>query len=119
MAYVAELQISQLYQGLPRQQRKRVAQTVYDYVAALEKAINTILAPTVGWSKSQGQYLATDEVIPLYGVGSTAKEALEEYRSVVVEYYESLEEDEAELSQHLKEQLTILRQIFSRLEEGK
>jgi hypothetical protein len=39
-----------------------------------------------------------------------------DYRSVVVEYHESLEEDAEELGRVLQEQLELLRQIFSLLE---
>lgn len=41
---------------------------------------------------------------------------MEDYRSVVIEYYEGLEEDADELDSALKKQLEILRQIFAHAE---
>ena len=117
MVFLTEQQqLLNLYQILPTQQRQQIVRKAQDYVLALDRAINAVLAPTVRWDEAQGQYVALDDVIPLYGVGSTVKEALDEYRSVVVEYYESLEENEAQLSDWLKEQFVTLRQIFARLE---
>lgn len=62
--------------------------------------------------------MAVDAVIPLYGVGATPDEAMTDYRSVVVEYYEGLEEDVDELGQALQEQLALLRQVFAQVDQG-
>lgn len=117
MAFLTEQQqLLNLYQILPTQQRLQIVRKAQDYVLALDRAINAVLAPTVKWDESQEQYVALDDVIPLYRVGSTAKESIDEYKSVVIEYYESLEENETQLSDWLKEQFLTLRQIFARLE---
>ena len=103
-------QLSRYYEYLPAQRRLKIIEQARDYVTELDQAIGRVLSPTVG--PSGDHYLAMDNVIPLYGVGPTAREAMDDYRSVAVEYYESLEEDAAELGEPLQHQLDILRQIF-------
>lgn len=103
------------YTSLPIRQRKRLEEKAQAYVQALDQAIAQVLSPTIG--RSEGQFLITDEVIPLYGVGLSPEEAMADYRSVVVEYYESLVEDADELGHALRKQLELLRQVFSLLEK--
>lgn len=103
------------YKSLPVRQRRRLEEKAQAYIQALDQAIAEVLSPTIG--RSQGQFLVTDEVIPLYGVGPSPEEAMADYRSVVVEYYESLEEDAEELGRALREQLELLRQAFSLLDK--
>jgi hypothetical protein len=103
------------YTSLPVKQRKRLEEEAQAYIQALDQAIAQVLSPTIG--RSEGQFLVTDEIIPLYGVGPSPEEAMADYRSVVVEYYESLEEDADELGQALQKQLELLRQVFSLLEK--
>jgi isopenicillin N synthase-like dioxygenase len=50
----------------------------------------------------------------MYGVGPTVEEAMDDYRSALVEYYETLEEDANRLAKHLREQLELLRRVFTR-----
>ncbi len=104
-------QLSRYYEYLPAQRRLKIIEQAKDYVAELDQAIGRVLSPTVG--PSGDHYLAMDNVIPLYGVGPTAREAMDDYRSVVVEYYESLEEGKSDLAEHLQEQLSLLRKIFA------
>ncbi len=104
------------YTSLPVKQRKRLEEEAQAYIQALDQAIAQVLSPTIG--RSEGQFLVTDEIIPLYGVGPSPEEAMADYRSVVVEYYESLEEDADELGQALQKQLELLRQVFSLLEKA-
>ena len=103
------------YMSLPVKQRKHLERKAQSYIQALDQAIIQVLSPAIG--KSDDQFLVTDDVIPLYGVGVSPEEAMADYRSVVVEYYESLEEDAEELEQALREQLRLLRQVFSLLEK--
>jgi len=102
--------------ALPMRQQKRLADEARTYYQALDRAIGRILAPSVG--RTGDQFMAVDEVIPLYGVGATPDEAIADYRSVVVEYYESLEEDVDELGQALQGQLAVLRQVFGQVDQG-
>jgi len=105
-------QWSRYYDSLPRRRQWQMIQQARDYVAELDRSITHILRPTV--ARSGDHYLAMDDIIPLYGVGPTAQEAIDDYRSVAVEYYESLEEDAAELAEPLQQQLATLRQVFAK-----
>ena len=102
--------------ALPMRQQNRLADEARQYSQALDRAIGRILAPSVG--RTGDQFMAADEVIPLYGVGATPEEAMIDYRSVVVEYYEGLEEDVDELGQALQGQLALLRQVFAQVDQG-
>jgi hypothetical protein len=99
-----------MYVSLPANQQKRLVEKAQVYIQALDRAIARVLSPTIG--RPEGQFLVTDDVIPLYGVGSSPEEAMADYRSVVVEYYESLEADAKELGPALVKQLALLRQVF-------
>ncbi len=103
------------YTSLPVKQQRRLEEKAQAYIQALDQAIAQVLSPTIG--RSEDQFLVTDDVIPLYGVGLSPEGAMADYRSVVVEYYESLEEDAEELGRALQEQLELLRQVFSLLEK--
>ena len=116
MRVLAVRSFADLYQSLPAGQQKRLEEKAQACVNMLDQALTRVLSPTVG--RSEGQFLVTDEEIPLYGVGSTPEEAMADYRSVVVEYYESLEEDAEELGHSLRKQLHLLRQVFSLVEEA-
>jgi len=104
------------YTSLPVKQQKRLEEKAQTYIEALDQAIAQVLSPTIG--RSESQFLVTDEVIPLYGVGPSPEEAMADYRSVVVEYYESLEDDVEELGHTLQKQLELLHQVFSLLEKA-
>ena len=101
--------------ALPVKQRQQLARKAEFYRKVLDKAIASILAPSIG--RADDQFLVADAVIPLYGVGSTPQEAMEDYRSVVVEYYEGLEAEADELAPILRSQLDVLRQVFEPLEK--
>ncbi len=101
----------EIYASLPSWQQKDLEDRAQSYLAALDQAIVTVLAPTIG--KNHEQYMVTDDVIPLYGVGTTPQEAMADYRSVVVEYYESLEQDAQELAPPLSRQLELLRRVMA------
>ena len=103
-----------VYAALPARQQGQLKEKAQSYIRALDQAIARVLSPTAG--KADSQFFVTDEVIPLYGVGDTPQEAMDDYRSVVVEYYESLEEDCAKLGTSLQKQLEVLGRIFSTLE---
>ena len=107
--------LATLYGSLPRQRRHSLLMQAEEYVAFLDKAIAQYLAPEV--DRDGENYLVIDEVIPLYGVGPTVEEAMEDYRSALVEYYEMLEEDADRLAKHLREQLELLRRVFALSEE--
>jgi isopenicillin N synthase-like dioxygenase len=106
-----EQRLSTLYGSLPRQQRHSLLRQAEEYVASLDKAIAQYLAPDV--DRDGENYLVTDEIIPIYGVGPTVEEAMDDYRSALVEYYDTLEEDADRLAKHLREQLELLRRVFA------
>ena len=106
-----------LVEALPSRQRQSLVQEAQTYITALDRAIAAVLAPTVG--RADDRYLVADDLVPLYGVGVTAREAMADYRSVVVEYYEDLEASAAELTNPLREQLDLLRRIFTAIEKGR
>ena len=54
-------------------------------------------------------FIITDHEINMYGVGNTEEEAAEDYKSVVVEYFESLSASEKVLGENLKRHLYYLR----------
>jgi isopenicillin N synthase-like dioxygenase len=110
-----EQRLSTLYDSLPHQRRHSLLMQAEEYVASLDKAIAHYLAPDV--DRDGENYLVTDEIIPLYGVGPTVEEAIDDYRSALVEYYDALEEDADRLAKHLREQLELLRQVFASSEE--
>jgi len=101
---------STVYADLPAQQRRRIERQIGGYVKALAQAIDAVLEPTLG--RSGSGYVASDETIPLYGVGATPGEAMQDYRSVVVEYYEGLEADADMLGEEQRRQLAVLRRVF-------
>lgn len=103
--------ISDIFRDLPSRAQQRLAEEAWRYQQALDQAIGSVLAPTIG--RSGDEFIVVDEVVPLYGVGATPQEAMEDYRSVVVEYYESLEEDADELGPSLRNQLDVLRRVFA------
>jgi len=104
-------QLSALYGSLPRERRHLLIKQAQEYLESLDKAIARYLSPTV--DRDGDDYLITDEVIPMYGVGPTVEEAMDDYRSALVEYYDSLEEDADRLSEHLQEHLRLLRKVFA------
>ena len=55
------------------------------------------------------QFLVTDCEINMYGVGDTVEDAVEDYKSVVLEYSELLEKRAERLSEHLMRHLRYLR----------
>ena len=113
---VAVQSFENLYAALPVTQMQHLEEQAQAYIKALDQAIAQVLSPTVG--KADNQLLMTDEVIPLYGVGPTPGAAMADYRSVVVEYYESLAEDAEMLGRALRKQLELLRQVFVLAEQG-
>jgi len=110
-----EQRLSALYSSLPHQRRRSFLMQAEEYVASLDKAIAQYLAPDV--DRDGENYLVTDEIIPLYGVGPTVEEAIDDYRSALVEYYDTLEEDADRLAKRLREQLELLCQVFASSEE--
>jgi len=106
--------LSTLYSSLPPKDRQRLLRQAEDRAASLDRAIAQHI-PTV-IERDGDHYLVSDEVVNMYGIGETVEEAMADYRSMLVEYYESLLEDADRLSAHLRAHLELLRQIFS--EEG-
>jgi prevent-host-death family protein len=58
-------------------------------------------------------YFVSDEVLNLYGVGDSAKEAKEDYWTAVQEYYADLSANADSLVAYLKEHLDFLRRVFA------
>lgn len=103
-----------IYATLPAGAQVRLQAEATQVQSALDRAIMAILQPTV--ARSTDSFLVRDEIIPLYGIGQTPQAAMDDYRSVVVEYYESLEADADRIAESLQVQLGILRRIFALLE---
>ncbi|HNS45183.1 MAG TPA: hypothetical protein PKH37_08155 [Alphaproteobacteria bacterium] len=61
-----------------------------------------------------GGYLVSDERVCVYGMGETKSEALDEYKSMLVDLFEELRSSEKVLSPRLLEQLKHLRSIIKR-----
>jgi predicted RNase H-like HicB family nuclease len=60
-----------------------------------------------------GYFVISDNEINMYGVGDTVAEAEEDYKSIVLSYFEDLEENESKLDGHLKGHLDYLREKLS------
>lgn len=103
-----------IYATLPAGVQVRLQAEATQVQSALDRAIMAILQPTV--ARSADSFLVRDEIIPLYGIGQTPQAAMDDYRSVVVEYYESLEADADQIAESLQVQLGILRRVFALLE---
>ena len=103
-----------IYATSPAGAQVRLQAEATQVQSALDRAIMAILQPTV--ARSTDSFLVRDEIIPLYGIGQTPQAAMDDYRSVVVEYYESLEADADRIAESLQVQLGILRRIFALLE---
>lgn len=108
------MQFFDIYSSLPTGAQARLRAEAAQVQAAFDRAILLILQPTV--ARSGDEFLMRDEVIPLYGVGKTPQAAMDDYRSVLVEYYESLEADADHLGETLQVQLATLRTLFAMLE---
>ena len=108
--------LTELYPALPARQQRRLVETAQSYLVDLDKAIQQVLAPSL--ARTGDEFMVSDEVIPLYGVGTTPQEAMADYRSVLVEYYESLEADKEELGEGLRKQLKVLHGVFDLAERG-
>ncbi len=109
--YQAEYEtLSRLYGSLPARERKGLLRQAERRAEALDAAIARYIPTTVEWD--QDHYLISDETVNMYGVGATVGEALAEYRSMLVEYYEGLAEHPESLSARLREHLALLRKIF-------
>ncbi len=105
---------SHVYTLLSEKRQTQIGKKARIYFDALDAVIADILSPTI--DKTENLFLASDKHIPLYGVGATPEEAMDDYRSVVISYNESLEGDSSELNADLRRQLKILRQVFDRAE---
>ena len=105
----------ELYKSLPINQQKLLKHQAQTLLARFDRALTQVLSPVI--SKTEHEYIVSDEVIPLYGVGITPQDAMTDYRSVVAEYYYGLEQDEHLLAPQLKKQLDLLRHLFSLVEE--
>ncbi len=80
-----------VYATLPACAQVRLYTEATQVQAALDRAIAVIIEPTI--ARNADAFLMRDEKIPLYGVGKTPQAAMDDYRSVIVEYYETLEAD--------------------------
>jgi hypothetical protein len=58
-------------------------------------------------------YFVSDEVLNLYGVGTSVEEAKEDYWTAVKEYYADLSADADRLVAYLQEHLNFLRKVFA------
>jgi len=116
MEAIASPEMVDVLGPLPTKQRARVMREVASTLSTLDREINRVLRPTVG--RSESGYVVADDAIPLYGVGSSPAEAMKDYRSVVIEYYEGLEADASELGQELRRHLELLRPIVEALSES-
>jgi hypothetical protein len=103
-----------VYTTLPTGVQAKLYAEASQMKAALDQAITAVLQPTI--ARSADAFIMRDEEIPLYGVGETPQAAMDDYRSVIVEYYEGLEADADHLGETLRGQLATLRKVFAMLE---
>ncbi|MDZ7696689.1 MAG: hypothetical protein U5R49_07130 [Deltaproteobacteria bacterium] len=103
-----------VYTTLPAGAQAKLYAEASQLKAALDRAIAAVLQPTI--ARSADAFIMRDEKIPLYGVGETPQAAMDDYRSVIVEYYESLDADADHLGAALREQLATLSKVFAMLE---
>lgn len=98
---------------------ERIAPLVYDtytqpHIRMIEGELKDgrKLSPISVWVSSEGgQTVVSEPLFHMHGYSSTLAEALDDFRSVVVDELEALEEDEAHLSPQLQSQLHYLRSI--------
>ena len=70
---------------------------------------STIFGIPVTIQKEGDVFTVVDHEINMYGVGSTKEEAEEDYKSIVIEYFEDLEANENKIGENLKRDLDYLR----------
>ena len=56
--------------------------------------------------------IITDDIINMYGVGDTITEAIKDYKSVVLSYFDDLKLNEKKLGQPLKTHLNYLKDMI-------
>jgi hypothetical protein len=62
-------------------------------------------------------YFVSDEVLKLYGVGTSVEKAKEDYWTAVQEYYADLSANADSLVAYLQERLDFLRKVFATTSE--
>lgn len=98
---------------------ERIAPLVYDtytqpHIRMIEGELKDgrKLSPISVWVSSEdGQTVVSEPLFHMHGYSATLAEALDDFRSVVVDELEALEEDEGHLSPQLQSQLQYLRSI--------
>ena len=58
-------------------------------------------------------YFVSDEVLNLYGIGTSVEEAKQDYWTAVQDYYADLSANADSLVAYLKEHLNFLRKVFA------
>jgi len=53
-------------------------------------------------------FIVSDDIINMYGIGDAIEDAVEDYRSSIIEYYDFLVSEEMNLAEHLKKHLDYL-----------
>ncbi len=61
----------------------------------------------------EGSIVVTDYIVHMYGVGTSIKEAVEDYKISIKAYFEELQKEEDMLGDNLTQHLCYLRNIFT------
>jgi predicted RNase H-like HicB family nuclease len=91
-------------------QRIEYVKSIYKFQIIIDigQAIDVEVDLTEG-----NRWVATTPIITVHGVGDTPREAANELRSMIFDYYKELLESEELLAPHLKNELDYLNNIFT------
>jgi hypothetical protein len=102
--------LSRLYDILPPKQRHRLMEQAERYAATVESLIVSLLPVRV--EAGDEGYTVSDDVVGIYGTGPSTEEAMADYQAALLDCYESLLENEGQLSDTLQKRLDILKHIL-------
>jgi len=68
--------------------------------------------------ESDGSFTVSDLTLNMYGVGATEEEAVADYKSVIREYFEILNESKDRLSRQLQEHYWLLLELQAKENTG-
>lgn len=71
--------------------------------------IHTLYGIPIQIEEDKDGFIVSDDIINMYGIGDTIENAIEDYKSTIIEYYDFLVAEEVNLAKHLKEHLDYLK----------
>lgn len=102
--------LSDLWSQLPLPHQRRLVKQVEQLTKEIDRRIRRLLRPRT--VKDGEGYLVADAQGFCHGIGATKEAAFADYRDALRESYEILTERQRRLSDHLQQELTLLRAIF-------